>query len=91
MLQESDALAIRVSEQFSIDCVVGDSQLSSVVTISHMNDFDAVWQNWQTVCLEKTEHHHVVGTAFYADDRVEGPVEFAQFVLDAASVIGAAF
>ena len=44
--------------------------------ICHVNDFDAIRQNWQAVRLQQSEHHYVIGTLLYAYDSVGSPIEF---------------
>ena len=84
---KSRVTLVGIMKQIPKNAVVRNSKLPTIiyVTVRHMNDFDTVSEDRQTVGFQQMQSNQLVRLPVYAKDGVDRSIERNNFLFDAAA------
>ena len=85
MLEFRNTFTVTEAKHFPIYRIVSDAKLTAVVSVSDVQDFDAVGQNRDAMSLQQSQHHHIIGFPLNTDDGIERAIKFGYFISDTAA------
>ena len=91
MLKSRDTLVEGKMKQIPKNAVICNSKLPAIISVGHMNDFNSVCEDRQTVRFQQAQSDQLVCLSVDAEDRVDRPIERSDFLFDAAAKPRATF